>query len=306
MTPFCDWLTLSTPRVVLDDTLSSLQSVMDAAQFSAADGSDVIAMFRTASGGVVRVFDYKSVAVVSASGAALHQLRDTALFGDYLQLWSGLPHRVTTMHATLDVAVDAAPVVADLYARANAGSIRLSRKSLPPGSVEQRLAKRLDGADTGTVYIGGVRAQIRACIYDKRFERMCAGSSDPGPLTRYEMRIKGRVGMTLRDAWDPSSLFYHVAAPDILPRPPTVPEWSSQEVGYTMPPRQVFTPAELMSIKLDHSADVARLLALAAECGPHGIDLLITRLRKMALSGSAKSVAVLEPVITTSLPSLVH
>lgn len=282
MTPFCDWLTLSTPRTVLDDCLPDLQRVMDASGFAAASGSDVVAMFRSDAGGVVRVFDYKAVAVVSASGVALSQLRDRALFSDYLQVWSGQPHRVTTMHVTKDVATDAPPIVADLYARANAGKIRLSRKALPSGSVEQRLAQRADGANTGTVYIGGVRSQVRACIYDKQWERICAQLADPGPLTRYEMRLKSRVGLTLRDAWDPAPLFYHVASPDILPLPPDVPEWSSQEVGYTMPPRQVFTPAELMAIKLDHSIDVQRLLALAAECGPHGIDLLVSRLRRMA------------------------
>jgi len=43
-----------------------------------------------------------------------------------------------------------------------------------------------------------------------------------------------------------------------------------------------FTPAELMARKLETSPDVRRLLELAAECGPGGVELLVRRIRGLA------------------------
>jgi hypothetical protein len=285
--PFADWVSTSHPDDELHDLVPLLRDVCDAAGLVEHPPGDARAMFRTSDGGLVRVATLRGVGVVSASGVALAALRRCGLFGDYLHVLGAGPHRVTKLHATLDVAVDAAPVVADLYARGHSGLIHLSRKAVLPFDISCHLSRRPDGMDSGTVYIGSTRAQCRAAVYDKQLERLVAGCADPGPLVRYEMRLSGRVGMTLLDAWDPTCIFFHVASPDILALPAYVPAWSPSEGGYVLPPRTLFTPAELMARKLDSSPDVARLLDLAAACGPYGFDLLVSRLRHMASSHGA-------------------
>lgn len=282
MTPFADWVSTSHPVDDHEEIVRGLRDVLDAAGFSERTvASDTPAhMFDVEGGGLVRVGRMRRVSVVSTSGVALGALRGAALFGDYLHVLGSTQHRVTLLHATMDVARDAAPVVADLYARGHAGFIALSRKAVRPADVTVHLSRRSDGVDSGTVYVGGPRDQVRAAVYDKQLERQSRGAPDPGPLTRYEMRIRGKVGLSLRDAWDPAPVFYRVASPDVLPRPVGVASWRAAAEGYTLPPRQIFTAAELMARKLDTSPDIQRLLQLAEECGPHGFELLVSRLRR--------------------------
>lgn len=259
----------------------ALQPVLDAAQFSGAVGGDTLLLSRSPGSGICRLARAGDVCVASVSGAALTDLRNAGQFADYLSVLGGVPHRVTTLHATLDVRVDASAVVLSLFERAISGHVTLSRKRLGLGDVLKFISRRADGADTGSVYLGGPRAQLRAVIYDKQLERVSKGCADPGPLTRYEMRIKGKIGPTLRDAWEPERIFYHVASPDILSAPEGVPAWTATDGGYYLPPRKEFLPAELMAMKLQTSPDVQRLLALAEECGPNGLELLLQRIREM-------------------------
>lgn len=283
MIPFCDWLSTSHPLDARKDVIASLRDALDVSGFSQrAPGTDAaMTMFDTADGGLVRIGKLHDVAVVSASGAALRALRAGNVFADYLHALGSGPHRVTTLHATMDVYGDAATVVADAYARGHAGQIALSRKAVRPADVTCHLSRRPDGRDSGTVYIGGSRDQVRAAIYDKQLERLGRNAPDPGPVVRYEMRIKGRLGATLRDAWDPTGIFYHVASPGILPRPNEVLDWQPAAEGFTLPTRtEVFTPWQLIERKLDNSPDVDRMLDLCVEAGPHGIDLLCSKLRQ--------------------------
>ncbi len=115
--------------------------------------------------------------------------------------------------------------------------------------------------------------------------RLSKGFPDPGPLYRIEMRVKSKIGATLRDAWDPTCLFYHLASPALIAAPPNIQHWESGAMGFDLPPRVERTPAERMAMLLGASADVRRLLELADACGPHGRELLCSRLMTMGVDG---------------------
>ncbi len=56
-------------------------------------------------------------------------------------------------------------------------------------------------------------------------------------------------------------------------------------MGFDLPPRVDRTPAERMAALLSASADVRRLLELADACGPHGRELLCSRLMALSADG---------------------
>jgi hypothetical protein len=234
--------------------------------------------------GTIRAAPTHGVFSVSASGVAMSRLRSCGVDGEFLATLGTFPHRVTGLHATLELAQDASRVVADVAAKGRAGLIALSRKSVPPSHVMTHLGLDAFGALSGTVYIGSPKAEVRAAVYDKRKERMDKGHDDPGPLLRYEVRCRSKLGATLRDAYEPERLFYHFASPDLLPLPQGVQAWSPFGEGFALEKRKVFTPAELLERRLEASADVRRLLDLADECGPHGFDYLVSKLRRLAAS----------------------
>jgi len=284
MRPFCDWLSASSPLESTVAYLDALQPVLDAGGFSYEDidpDDKRPRLYRCASGGSVRLFPRHGVVVVSASGQAASHLRNQGLWGEYLLALSSRPHRVTTLHATVEVATDAVPLIGRLVRRAHAGKICFCRKAVAPSSVTQILSPGIDGRVTGTLYLGSSQADVRGVVYDKRQERIAKGCADPGPLLRYEMRLKSGCGVTLRDAYDPTAVFFHYASPTLFARPRSVQDWISHAEGFTLPDRTTFTPVELMVRKLESSPDVARLVELAVESGPYGDDVLLGRLRDL-------------------------
>lgn len=281
MIPFCDWLSTSFARDDCDALVSQLVPVIDAAGGYLDSQTQGTSLYRL-DDGTIRAAPTHGVFSVSASGIALSRLRSRGVFGDYLAALGGFPHRVTGVHATLELPQDAAPVVAAVAAKGRAGLIALSRKSVPAEHVMTHLGLDALGVLTGTVYIGSPKAEVRAAVYDKRHERMSKGYPDPGPLLRYELRCRSKLGATLRDAYDPESLFFHFAAPDLLPVAQGVHPWSPHGEGFALEKRQVFTPAELMKRRLEASGDVKRLLELAEEAGPNGFDYLVSQLRQLA------------------------
>ena len=232
-------------------------------------------------GGTVKIAQMHRVGMISLSGAALAHLRALGVFGEYLAALGTEAHKVTILHAAHDVPVDAPPRLHALYRKARAGKLSLSRKSIDPryGGIE-RIFKPgvIDGRDTGTLYVAPPSARVRAAVYDKRNERILAGAPDPGPLLRYELRLK-HVGATLRDAFDPTALFWHYAAPDLLTRPQGVADWSPQADGYDLPPMRSYSPAERIQRIVDSSLDLGKLFDLADAIGPRGIDYVVSALR---------------------------
>jgi hypothetical protein len=234
--------------------------------------------------GKVRIYQTPRVGVISLSGAALAQLRDRGVYGEYLAALGTEAHKVTILHAAFDQRLDAPPRIQALFTKAKRGLVSLSRKALDPRRDVEGWLKPgvLDGRQTGGVYLAPPTARVRGCVYDKRDERLRAGFPDPGPLLRHELRTKN-VGATLRDAYDPTRLFWHYMAPDLLRKPQDVPDWSPQADGYDLPPMRVYSPQERVQRIVDNSLDLARLFDLAASLGPQGLDI-VTRAIKARYS----------------------
>jgi hypothetical protein len=244
-------------------------------------------LWRGTGGGTVKASRVGKVWSVGCSGTVCAALRAAHRFNAYLSAIGTRPHRVTRLDATVDLKVDAAPVVAEFTRAGRAGELSLTRKKIKPADVLAYTGTRFDGAVTGTVYLGTRRADVRMVVYDKQHERISRKLIDVGPLTRYELRLKAGTGVTLRDASQPAGVFWHYAAPEFLPAPPDAPEWVAGGTGYDLPPSVPLLASQRLLRKLEGSPEVAALLALAHECGPYGVELLISHLRGRAVGGGS-------------------
>lgn len=285
MGAFCDYLNVSASydecATVLDDVLPLLDEV--GAERVA--GGDILGTWHEPGGGTFKSSRRGKVAVLSASGQFLATLRTLHLFGSYLRALSVIPHRVSLLHATMDVFEDAPPVVDRVYQRALSGGVALTRKAIKREHVKRFWGPGKDGRETGTVYMGARgNADVWAKVYDKRQERLDRKFPDPGPVTRYEVCVHGDAGPTLRDAQDPTAIFYHFASPSLLPRPEGVPAWVSGAEGYVAPPKQEKSAAERLRALVDSSPAFERALKLAAEMGdPSGMSALVSFLSARAI-----------------------
>lgn len=281
---FCDFLSVTSPHDGWVDLRSEIEPVLDGigACVEFEDGDSHVVW--RAGDGTVNAKKFGPVMAVGASGAAIAQLRGMGLFGRFLFALGSRPHRVTRLDAARDVAVDAAPEIARIMAKGGGQQgIALSRKRTSPRHITKLVHRRPDdGQETGTVYVGSRSAEVRAAVYDKREERLAKGFDDPGPLLRHELRVKSSVGASLRDAADPEALFWHYMSPGLLARPEGVPVWSPHGAGFVLDGRvDVPLPAARLKRRLESSPDVAALLALAREVGPHGFDFLVNCMRDM-------------------------
>lgn len=285
--PFVDWISVSFPSglsTLLLDALRPIVSVLPG----------VSAMpyghgWSFPSGGLLQVRSRSSssaVSVLSASGAALSVLRDAGVFADLLRVLASDLHRVTRLDVALDLPVHAPPLLQSLYARSVRGEVSLSRKALNPARhVTRYLSPSSTGEDTGTVYLGGRSAEVKARVYDKRQECLARGLPDLGPLLRAELTVTGAVGVSLRDAWSPAAVFWHFmgsALTGIAARPVDVPEWVPGGVGFCLPPRPVLDPVQRLERRLDRSAELRDLCELACSV-KGGAVLVYRRLRKLGL-----------------------
>lgn len=281
--PFCDYLDVTVPLVRGDDVLASLDPVLlEAGACVEGDTNDYARVYRVGDG-VLVTKAVRDVLRLSASGAVLATLRATGLFANYLAVLGEGGHRVTRLDAALDVLADAAPVVLDVLHRGRHGSISLTRKRVPPRHVTfaDSLALYCEHVQpTGTVYLGRRGNEASAKVYDKRNERMDRGLADPGPWLRYEVTVRSGLRPSLRDAWVPAELFYHLASPDLVPRPPGIADWVPRGEGFVLPQRTRLDPAAALKRRLDASLELEAWLELADKAGPHGREFLLTQLRR--------------------------
>lgn len=295
---FCDDLRVTMPHDRWEAFQSSLGDALGdvgmAPEYSTPDRSG----WRL-DGGTVVAARHHLVRSISASGQALARMRGVGMLGNFLALLGSGAHRVTGIHCTLDVRESTPPVLARLLDRASsAEGLKAGRKRIPAGQLERWLKRQVDGSDTGSVYCGPKSNEIRPVVYDKRAERLARGLPDLGyDLTRYELRLRG-VGASLRDAYDPSSLFWHYMAPDFLPRPEGVPEWSSVADGYDLPRADPLLPSQRLLRRMEASQDLSDLVRLASSF-TGGLDLLCARIRRQAASLD-DGVQGLAPAVTVS------
>lgn len=293
--PFCDFLGVTVPAEVWESLRPEVGVELDALGMHVEVDQEKSVLWRVpGQTGTVRADRRGKVWSMGASGAVCAGLRAAGRFNAFLSAIGSRPHRVTRLDASLDVRSDAAPVVAEVTRAGRAGELTLTRKAITPGDVTTITGVRADGAVSGTVYVGSRRADVRMVVYDKEHERAARKLPACGPLTRYELRLRSRTGVSLRDAALPAAVFWHYASPDFVTAPPGVPEWDPATTGFEIQRSQPMLPAARLVHRVASSPEIRALIALAAECGPYGVELLCSRIR--ALAGGAG----VSPALTAS------
>ena len=282
--PFADFIGVTVPTGEWSDLHAELVPELEGLGMSLEVDSDQVKLWRTGGDGYGTVQEKRigQVWAIGVSGTVCAGLRAARRMQTFLAAVGSRPHRVTRLDATLDVVEDAAPVIARIAAAGRRGELSLTRKAIAPNTVETHLGLRVDGVESGTVYCGSKSAEARMVVYDKRHERMSRKLPDIGHLTRYECRLRGGLGITLRDCSVPGPVFWHHVAPDFLPRPDGVEAWTPGAVGFVLDKLAPPTPFARMLALLDQSADMRRLLALSDQVGPYGLRTLLARIEAMA------------------------
>ncbi len=274
--PFCDFVSVTVPVEEWEGLRSDIAAELDAIGMAVELDEEKTVLWRTANTrGTVNAKRLGKVWAIGCSGAACAGLRLAGRFNSYLHAIGQRRHRVTRIDASVDYAVDAAPIVAAVAVAGQNGELSLTRKRIRPSDVETHIGVRADGARSGTVYCGAKNADVRMMVYDKQHERMHKWRlPDCGPLVRYELTLRAGTGITLRDAAEPAAVFWNYAAPDFLARPDNAPEWDSGGTGFYLEPHVPLLPAQRLKRRVEASRDLAAIVALAKECGPFGVSLL--------------------------------
>lgn len=262
--PFCDYLNVTTPEEHSEAVMSALAPLLD----MLGGEEESPGLYRFA--GIFGTFKNHrrgNVAVLGASGGVLDLLRRRHLFQDYLSILASFPHRVSMLHATCDYRAQGSAVVHQVKAAGQAGRLYLTRKAIQPKQVVFFFSQGIDGLDTGTVYLGSKKnADVWGKVYDKQHERLCRGFPDPGAMVRVEIAVQSDVGATLKDASNPTSLFYHFAGRSLVEVPSGVPAWQAHGEGFQITPRSHdWTAAERIDSIFSSDSGIARALALATE-----------------------------------------
>lgn len=269
---FCDWLDVTYSPEDFPDA--------DAVVFLLSVGAVALpggGAYRLGEVGVVRVDSNRRCGRISASGGALAALREAGHWMGYLSLLASSPHRVTRLDVAVDTNEKGPEVVAHLRAL-YPQKVKLSHK---PIGVRSMLAPNLAGEETGTWYAGHrSKAEVTARVYDKAWELWEKRGEMVPPRTRYEVTVRKGVGPTLRDAAEPTRLFWAYAAPALLERPPGVPDWVpgwGDGWSYVPPPVDY---AAALRYRVETSEELASLVTLAERVGPGGREYLLRLLRK--------------------------
>lgn len=279
--PFTDYLNVTVPFDCVDPLTDQLMPILDILGATEASPGlfklpDSRASFKVHRRGKVGIF--------SASGGLLAAIRSRGLFSDYLRDLSSFPHRVSMLHATQDYIVsDPAPVIQEVRRLGQLGELALTRKRILPTQVKSILTVGFHGTETGTVYLGHrANADVWAKVYDKQEEQLSRGFPDPGPLVRVEIAVQSDVGVTLRDASDPSSIFFHFGSRSLVEVPAGTAPWVPYGDGYIPSPSH-FNPTALQRIEaiLESSADFARVLRIGrSEFGEGVFEAILPTLRR--------------------------
>lgn len=218
---------------------------------------------------------------LSASGGSCEALRGISAFDEYLSLVGAYPHSVTRLDACIDFRVPAPPVIQSLVSRYPSNSlVYLTRKGVKP---DYNLQPSLGGGLTGTFMAGPLRlgkSKVSARVYDKRNERIARTGEDPGPWLRYEITARKGTGATLRDASDPSSLFWHFASPALLTAPPGQVSWVPFG-GESWAPGAVPRPEPYQRLRkcVEASLDIENMIRLADGLTSDGRSHLLRLIR---------------------------
>lgn len=278
--PFCDFLSVSFPLGDAGAVPSIIDRVHDLVRPLGWTERGANVWEVGAYSGTMKLFERGGVCVLSFSGAVLRAVREGQLLQDLCMLVNGEKHRVTRLDASCDFLEDGPPAIAQLYRRVRYAGVQIGGKVVRDRDMTVYFSAAADGRRTGTLYLGGPRAEIRGCVYDKRHERLQKGFSDPGPLLRVEVRMRSQVGCSVFDALSPERVFYHYAAPDLCVPPAPVRSWGPYGAGFTVERCQSkYTAAQRLQWLIEDSDIVRQMLRLASQIGPHGEKFLIRQLR---------------------------
>ena len=275
MSVFCDWLTVSAPA---DSPLvESVKPLLDEIPLDRREDGKTT-HYRCSDGrGLLHVTEGSRWHRLSASGGFLATLRAHSLFREYLALLSCCPSlNVTRLDAALDQPRDAAPVIRRLHRKYRDG-YAFTRKAVDQTAM---LQTRLDGAVTGSVYLGSQDSTVSMRVYDKQHEAYTKRGEVLPPTLRWELTVQREVGATLRDADNPSPLFFHFMSPEFLDKPKGMSDWLAHGEQWSLQPAPARLPSERLASLLESSGDVARLIQIADDCGPEGRRYLLGLLRR--------------------------
>jgi hypothetical protein len=258
-----------------------MHDVICAADFRCDTADSQHILWRAPNDGTLSVRKIGAVIVASTSGLALAHLRGCNQWDDYVSQFALVPHRVTRLDASLDLAVDAAPVIAEVAARARAGGLRITERPVRAQDVTTYLSLNARGVLTGTVYLAPPSAEVRPKLYDKQHEQLAQFGRDIPPTLRIEIVCRSKVRATLRDAHAPRDLFFHYASPGLIRAPADVQPWRPYAEGFTLPPPTKLDPASLLMRRCDYSAELLALVTLASSY-PGGLQQLHARIDQMA------------------------
>ena len=305
--PTCDFLGVTVPYSLGHPIISRLRAFLSSLPGLRTTGRDswTIDSYPDSRFAAKRMY---SVLVISASGQALQALRDHDLLDPYLALLgSEEAHRVSRIDVSLDLRTPTAPILAKLRRRDRAKKkpFHLSRKACP---VRFFMDHNAAGVFTGSAYFGKRRnAKVMAVVYDKQHEQVRSDKPDPGPVTRYELRVTASMNPSLRDASKPEAIFWHFMAPDILPKPDyLVPAWFGYGQGFYLssPPSPGNNESVHFASRLRKSAEFADLCAQSLDL-PGGRQLLFAALREHGVDIKAGSDTPLEDYVLC-MPPLRH
>lgn len=269
MRPFCDYLGISTGEDQSAALHAAIEPHLDAAGFGVEAKTEKLTLWRHRKA-TVKAQKLHRVWALGTSGKALERLREVGGYDGYLEALGRLEHHVTGLHATIQRSEDAPTIVRSAYEQAKGGNTYLAGRQVSrepllywhPGA---------DGRDTGTVYLNPATAEVRAVVYDKRQERIAAGESDPGELTRWELRLRSKVGATLEDAANPTRVFYHYMAPSLVAHPRGVESW--EKAAPVVKPKSTHGtpgPGARLEGLVGFSQDIGRAVRIAASAGGGG------------------------------------
>jgi len=223
-------------------------------------------------GGYVLIWANRRFEKVYFSGRSIEVLRTSDLWGETLSLLSECPHNVTRLDAAQDVPEPYHLVRERLVAEFPDYRVPLGRKSLQ--SQEKYFTIRADGNPTSTYEIGqrgSGKQMVR--IYDKQNEVLEKQGEMVPPLTRVELEVAREFNATLRDALDPTAIFYHVLGGLIFPTPHHVPSWVSvPEFTWSAGRRPPADPYRQIKRLVEESDDLRTLVALSQKAHSGGIE----------------------------------
>lgn len=274
----CDWLDVTFSPV--NAPFEEIRSVLDSCGCEVLGSThDAVERWRVGRG-VIVLEDRARFARASASGGSLDYLREQRQFYAYLSALADQPHAVTRLDACLDTESPGHAVVGDLWRR-YPSECALTRKALP---TKLFTSAGPDGKPTGTFYVGHrSAAKVTARVYDKRQQLIEVYGTDPGHnWTRYELTVRKAMGPTLRDAAQPTRVFWHFMAPRLLRAAQGVEPWEpGWGTGWEYRAPEA-TPFERLSRRVEASAELGRLIELSDALGPGGRDWLLTLVARRA------------------------